>query len=113
MMQSADSEKSFARLSPFAIQKGILGVTGAEPKTIKRLRSGDLLIEVAKKAHSNSLQNTKTIANTPITVTPHRTLNSSKGVIRCHDLTTSKTKVSLMFTEFQLLKTEAEFQLQL
>ena len=42
MMTSGDDEKSLSRLSTFAIQKGIQGLVG-EPKTIKRLRSGDLL----------------------------------------------------------------------
>ena len=41
MMMSGDDEKSLSRLSTFAIQKGIQGLVG-EPKTIKRLRSGDL-----------------------------------------------------------------------
>ena len=51
MMTSGDDEKSLSRLSTFAIQKGIQGLVG-EPKTIKRLRSGDLLIEVDRETHS-------------------------------------------------------------
>ena len=42
MMTSGEDEKSLSRLSTFAIQKGIQGLVG-EPKTIKKLRSGDLL----------------------------------------------------------------------
>ena len=45
LMMSGDEDKSLSRLSTFAIQKGIEGLVG-EPKNIKRLRSGDLLIEV-------------------------------------------------------------------
>ena len=54
MMTSGLDEKSLSRLSTFAIQKGIQGLVG-EPKTIKRLRSGDLLIEVDRKTHFTKL----------------------------------------------------------
>ena len=52
MMTSGDDEKSLSRLSTFAIQKGIQGLVG-EPKTIKRLRSGDLLRNAFYQASSN------------------------------------------------------------
>ena len=42
MMMPDNEEKSLHKLSSFAIQKGIEGLAG-EPKSIKRLRSGDLL----------------------------------------------------------------------
>ena len=44
MMMPDDEEKSLHKLSFFAIQKGIESLAG-EPESIKRLRSGDLLIE--------------------------------------------------------------------
>ena len=64
----------------FAIQKGIEGLVG-EPKNIKRLRSGDLLIEVDRETYSTKLLAIKEIAGIPVKVSPHRTLNTSKGVI--------------------------------
>ena len=66
MMTSGDDEKSLSRLSTFAIQKGIQGLVG-EPKTIERLRSGDLLIEVDREAHS-----TKLLAITELAQVPQR-----------------------------------------
>ena len=81
MMMSGDDEKSLSRLSTFAIQKGIQGLVG-EPKTIKRLRSGDLLIEVDRESHSTKLLKITELANVPVKVSPHRTLNTSKGVLR-------------------------------
>ena len=54
MMMPDDEEKSLHKLSSFAIQKGIEGLAG-EPKSIKRLRSGDLLIEVDRGSHSTNL----------------------------------------------------------
>ncbi|MES9881570.1 MAG: hypothetical protein ABW185_11875 [Sedimenticola sp.] len=50
------------------------------------LRSGQLLVECDKKAHSDNLLRSKILAHRPIKVTPHKTLNYSKGIIRSRDL---------------------------
>ena len=84
-MMSGDEDKSLSRLSTFAIQKGIEGLVG-EPKNIKRLRSGDLLIEVDRETYSTKLLAIKEIAGIPVKVSPHRTLNTSKGVIRTQEI---------------------------
>ena len=67
MMTSGDDEKSLSRLSTFAIQKGIQVLVG-EPKTIKRLRSGDLLIEVDRETHSIKLLAITELAQVPVKV---------------------------------------------
>ena len=85
MMTSGDDDKSLSRLSTFAIQKGIQGLVG-EPKTIKRLRSGDLSIEVDRETHSTKLLAITELAQVPVNVSPHRTLNTSKGVLRTPEL---------------------------
>ena len=85
LMMSGDEDKSLSRLSTFAIQKGIEGLVG-EPKNIKRLRSGDLLIEVDRETNSTKLLAFKEIAGIPVKVSPHRTLNTSKGVIRTQEI---------------------------
>ena len=72
MMMPDDEERSLHKLSSFAIQKGIEGLAG-EPKSIKRLRSGDLLIEVDRGSHSTNLQKATEHAGKPIKVSPHRT----------------------------------------
>ena len=46
--------KDISLLSPFLIHKTIMSMAG-EPKTIKNLRSGDLLIQCAKEPHEKSL----------------------------------------------------------
>ena len=85
VMEDADKDSdSLRKLSPFAIAKGIVGLAG-EPKFVKKTSFG-LLIEVTKKSHSDSLLKSKIMANIPIKVTPHRTLNTVKGVIRCKEL---------------------------
>ncbi|GFX82192.1 putative RNA-directed DNA polymerase from transposon BS [Trichonephila clavipes] len=77
--------KEMSIKSPFAIHKALLGI-GGEPKSIKRLRPGDLLIETISDLQTKSFLLAKTFLNSPVTVSPHKTLNSSRGVISEPDL---------------------------
>ena len=86
VIESAE-EGELAKLSPFAVSKGINGLAG-EPKTLKRLRSGAYLVEVTRKAHADNLLKSKLLAMVPIKVSPHRSLNSKKGVLWCRELDT-------------------------
>ncbi|GFU64509.1 uncharacterized protein TNCV_2526241 [Trichonephila clavipes] len=61
--------------SPFAIQKALIGISG-EPKSVKRLRSGDLLIETTSALQTKSFLLAKSFLNSPVTVFPHKSLNS-------------------------------------
>ena len=78
---SVNPERPIGKLSPFAIHKGILGIAGVV-KDVKKLRSGDILVECAKKAHAENLLCATTLAGVGMKASPHRSLNSSKGVIR-------------------------------
>ena len=69
-------------ISPFLFYKGIQGIAG-EPKQLSPLASGDFLIEVDKETHSRNLLKTTSIGNIPIQITPHKTLNSCKGMVKC------------------------------
>ena len=86
-------DQSFRKLYAIAISKAIQGLCG-EPKDIRRLRSGDLLIEVHRDAQSRSLLGTLMLHNCPVKVTEHRTLNYCKGVIHSHEnLTCSEDEI--------------------
>ncbi|GFV87164.1 uncharacterized protein TNCV_5113821 [Trichonephila clavipes] len=74
-----------SRKSPFIIHKALIGI-GGEPKSIKKLRSGDLLIETISAVQSKSFLLAKTFIDSPLIVIPHRTLNSCRGVISESDL---------------------------
>ncbi|GFV38560.1 uncharacterized protein TNCV_3224661 [Trichonephila clavipes] len=71
--------------SPFAIQKALIGI-GGEPKSVKRLRSGDLLIETTSALQTKSFLLAKSFLNSPVTVFPHKSPNSCRGVISEPDL---------------------------
>ncbi|GFW37378.1 uncharacterized protein TNCV_859851 [Trichonephila clavipes] len=56
------------------------------PKSVRKLRSGDLLIETASAVQSKSFLMAKTFLDSTLTVTPHKSSNCSRGVISESDL---------------------------
>ncbi|GFT07184.1 putative RNA-directed DNA polymerase from transposon BS [Trichonephila clavipes] len=79
------SNNDMTRKSPFAIQTAIQGI-GGDPKSVKKLRSGDLLLETASALQTKSFLLAKTFLDCPLTASPHKSLNSSRGVISEPDL---------------------------
>ncbi len=77
-------DSCYWKLNPFAISKGINGIAG-EVRNIKRLRSGSLLIECNRKQQATNLLSTDMFVGIPVKVSAHRTLNTSKGIIRDRD----------------------------
>ena len=74
-----------ADLSPFVIEKCIQSIVG-HPKTIKKLKSGDLLLEVDRQQQVENLLKTTKIFDLKVKISLHQSLNSSKCVIRCPEL---------------------------
>ena len=64
------------------MEKCIVSLAG-QPKSIKRLKSGDLLLEVENKKHIENLLRTTKLFDF---FAQNSKLNCSKGVIRCEDL---------------------------
>jgi len=85
VIQAVDDDKPLSKISPFAVDKA-LKCAVETVKSIKCLRSGDLLVEVGSASQSRSLNKLNNLAGCPVTASPHRTLNSCKGVIRCRAL---------------------------
>ncbi|KAG1671734.1 RNA-directed DNA polymerase from mobile element jockey [Nymphon striatum] len=83
---AADKISPLLKLSPFAVYKTIISITGGEPKSVKKLISGDILIETKTKLQTDRLLKSKDFFNIPVTVSPHGSLNYSKGVIRSREL---------------------------
>ena len=81
----SQEERSILSLSPFVIEKVLIGMAG-EPKSIKKLRSGDLLVEYTNKKQIENLLRLKSFHNLKVQVSLHASLNTCKGVVRCPDL---------------------------
>ncbi|GFU85642.1 RNA-directed DNA polymerase from mobile element jockey [Trichonephila clavipes] len=93
-----------SKKSPFAIHKALIGI-GGEPKSVKRLRSGDLLIETNSAPQTKSFLLAKSFLDSPITISPHKTLNSCRGVISESDLlTTPDAKILDRFSDQEAKK---------
>ncbi|GFV86788.1 uncharacterized protein TNCV_3965181 [Trichonephila clavipes] len=85
--------------SSFAIQKALIGI-GGEPKSVKRLRSGDLLVETTSALQTKFFLLAKSFLNNPVTVSPHKSLNSCRGVISEPDLlSTSDSEILEGFSD--------------
>ena len=65
----------------YAMHKAIEGITGTKSNKITRAKSGHYVVEVTSDTASRTLLNTTTLANQAVRITPHRSLNSSRGVI--------------------------------
>ncbi|GFT73847.1 uncharacterized protein TNCV_1353231 [Trichonephila clavipes] len=82
---------TFSAVSPFLIEKAITSSIGPV-KTIRKMRSGDLFLEVASAKQSSALRTLRKMAHIDITVVPHNTLNYSRGVISAADLLNVSTE---------------------
>lgn len=71
-------------LSIFGIQK-LLSCAIGDIKSAKKLRNGTVLIEVRNKHQANAALKMTNWVSQPVKVTPHRSLNTSRGIIRCRD----------------------------
>lgn len=69
-------------LSPFAVSKHLKHMI-QEPVSIRKLRSGSLLVEVQDKKQSDKLLKLSQLGYVAIKTSPHRSLNEKKGIIRC------------------------------
>ena len=82
IIHSEKEGETISSLAPLIVHKTIMSIAG-EPKSIKNLRSGDLLIQCAKESHEKNLLQIKTFCGLKCSITPHSSLNTSKGIIRC------------------------------
>ena len=85
IVESTDETRKMSSLSPFVIEKQIESLAGI-PKSVKKLKSGNLLIEVEKPQHARNLLKISEFFHIPCKCFPHTSLNTSRGVIRCPDL---------------------------
>ena len=83
VMSPLDEHEPLSKLSPFAVEKAIKGRFGTVQKVTK-MKSGSLLIEATRAKQSRMIRETTNFLNIDVKCTPHRSLNTSKGVIRDH-----------------------------
>ena len=86
IMEAADQNVPL-NLNAFVLKKAIDGMANAELDNVKPMKSGRVFIEVETKQQcKNLLKTTKLLGYLLVKVSPHRTLYSSKFVIKCEEL---------------------------
>jgi len=73
IVQSVDSDHSIAKLSPFILDKAVCSADGVT-KTVRLLRNGHLLLEVASAVQSRIVNKLDNLAGCPVTASPYRIL---------------------------------------
>ena len=63
------------------IEKQIESLIGT-PKSVKKLKNKTLLVETSRKSQTDNLLKTSTFLGLKVSFTEHKSLNSSKGIIR-------------------------------
>lgn len=81
----SESEKPLSKLFPFLVQKVLANIIGLKFQ-VKKMSSGDLLVEIDTKKQSDSLLPPILISDYKVSVSPHRSLNTVRGVISEDDL---------------------------
>ena len=85
IIESTKPDQTLAKLSPFVIEKVLVSIAGS-PKSVKKLNSGSLLVEIEKAKHAENLMKLTRFFEIPAKCYPHTSLNTSRGIIRCPDL---------------------------
>ena len=84
VLKSKEELIPLTKLSPLVIEKYVKSCAG-EVKNVTKMRSCGLMIECQRGQQSVNLLALKQIHNIDISSSPHRTLNSSWGIIRYRD----------------------------
>ncbi|GFO04507.1 RNA-directed DNA polymerase from mobile element jockey [Plakobranchus ocellatus] len=86
MVISSKGSAKVADRSPFKIHRELKSIQGDKTIEVTKLGSGDLMVELKSNDQAKKLGAIATFLDIPVTVIPHKSLNSSKGVIRSRDL---------------------------
>ena len=81
VMEAPHPTAPLSKLSPFSIAKAIQGKFGTVAK-ITKMKSGALLIEATRAAQAQQILACTDLCGLAVSASAHRTLNSSKGVIK-------------------------------
>jgi len=85
VIASTDETKPLTKLSPFVLGKALFAEIGTL-KTVKRMQRGDVLVETDSRIYMEKLQKLSELGGIPVKVSPHRTLNTCKGVVRSREV---------------------------
>jgi len=97
---SAADGSSLSLMSPFLLGKAVKLQAGSVAN-IRKLRNGTVLIKTKDTKQAAPLQRLEKIQEIPVKVDAERTLNYSKGVVTCKDLTLCSNEEIVKELKFQ------------
>ena len=86
MTSSTDDHKSLHRLNPFKLAEAIDNAANGKIVNVTKLSNNFLLLETNSAKQSQALLSTKSLEGIPVNITPHNSLNFTRGVIKTRDL---------------------------
>lgn len=86
VVNPVESSQRMSQLSVFVVDRALKAIGIAKPKSTERFGSSGLLVEVSSRKQADSLLSLKNIDHMKIRVEEHRSLNSSRGVVKSRDL---------------------------
>ena len=81
MLEPRDILQPLTKLSPFAVEKAMLGRYGTVKK-VRKMRTGGLLVEASRATQARMILDTTSFMGIEVSASAHRSLNTCKGVIR-------------------------------
>ena len=84
VLKSSEGCIPLTKLSPFVIEKCIKSCAG-EVKNVTKWKSGGLMIECQRRQQPLNLLSLKQVHSRAKSSTSHRTLNTSRGIVRYRD----------------------------
>ena len=86
IMERTNKEQNLTNVSPFLIKKAI-DQAAPNLEECRKLKNGTILIKIKNVKEAQKLTILTSLGNNiDISITTHKTLNLSKGVIYCNDL---------------------------
>ncbi|KAG8280748.1 hypothetical protein J6590_108267 [Homalodisca vitripennis] len=81
-----DESQNLAKVSPFLVNKALVGV-GGSPSSVRKLRNGSILVEAANAPQAQKFLSMRSFYDkVEVVVHPHETLNFCKGIVFCRDM---------------------------
>ena len=85
VISSLNKKAKVAEKSPFKIHKALCNILIGEAHSVTKLGSGDILVELHDSEQVDRLRKCKSFDDVPVSVQEHKSLNSSRGVVRDRD----------------------------
>ena len=85
VIESKDPSHPVTKLSPFVVEKQLHSILGTA-KSVRKLKNNTILVECFTRQQSENLLKHKKFFQLDVNIYPHKTLNFSKGVVRCKEL---------------------------